>query len=183
MPRGAFTDLVLTFPLINDKGELTTNWVVLPSFPLFLRNVLYNLGKVGDAVREAAVQPGEPLVIRPEPQVKKVTVFPPRHTGPPRVGDKTLRRDPRTNFLFGDTERVGVYRVERDDGLSRYFAVNLLDPVESNIEPREQFFIGSERVTADQPRRQPRELWWWVVLVALVLLVVEWYIYNRRLYI
>jgi hypothetical protein len=183
MPRGAFTDLVLTFPLVNDKGELTTNWVVLPSFPLFLRNVLYNLGKVGDAVREAAVQPGEPLVIRPEPQVKKVTVFPPRHSGPPRVGEKTLRRDPRTNFLFADTERVGVYRVERDDGLSRYFAVNLLDPVESNIEPREQFFIGSERVTADRPHRQPRELWWWVVFLALVLLVVEWYIYNRRLYI
>jgi hypothetical protein len=182
MPRGPFIDLVLTFPLVNDKGELTTNWVVLPSFPLFFRNVLYNLGKVGDAVREKAVQPGEPMVLRPEPRVKQVTVIPPRHGGPPRVNKKTLRRDARAGFLFGETERLGVYRVERDDGATQYFAVNLLDPLESNIQPREQFMIGSESVKPDQPRRQPREIWWWVVLLALALLVVEWYIYNRRLY-
>ena len=45
----AFSDVVLTFPLVNDKGEWTSTWPVKPSFPLFLRNVLYQLGNVKDA--------------------------------------------------------------------------------------------------------------------------------------
>ncbi|MGL4550858.1 MAG: vWA domain-containing protein, partial [Gemmataceae bacterium] len=40
LPRRAFTDLVLTFPLVNDAGQWTTNWNLKLSFPVFLRNVL-----------------------------------------------------------------------------------------------------------------------------------------------
>jgi hypothetical protein len=44
IPRGSFTDLVLTFPLVGDDEKAATNWVLQPGFPLFLRNVLVTLG-------------------------------------------------------------------------------------------------------------------------------------------
>ena len=43
--RGSYTDLVMTFPLVSDGGDLVTNWPLQPSFPLFLRNVLYIAGE------------------------------------------------------------------------------------------------------------------------------------------
>jgi len=73
--------------------------------------------------------------------------------------------------------------VTRDDGAVRHFAVNLLDPNESNIEPRTEIKIGGEEVAAGQERRQPREVWKWIALAALVLLLVEWYVYNKRIYV
>ncbi|HLJ97781.1 MAG TPA: hypothetical protein VKU02_31760, partial [Gemmataceae bacterium] len=79
--------------------------------------------------------------------------------------------------------RIGVYRVAWGGEWQRSFAVNLLDADESNIEPRTAIHIGAEQVVSDQERRQPRELWKWFVLLALGLLVAEWYIYNRRVYV
>jgi hypothetical protein len=177
LPRGSFTDLVMTFPIINDKGDLTTNWPLQPSFPLFLRNVLYQLGNIRDAVREETVQPGEPMVLRPEAGVQWIKVTPPH-------GEATkLERGPRADFGFGNTDELGVYHVERDDGGQGGFAVNLLDGNESNIEPRSEIQLGSERIVSGQQRKQPLELWKWIILLALVLLMVEWYIYNRRIYV
>ena len=49
LARRSFTDLVLTFPLVNAAGEWTTTWNLKLSFPVFLRNVLYTLGNVRDA--------------------------------------------------------------------------------------------------------------------------------------
>ena len=177
MPRGSWTDLVLTFPLLNDRGDLITNWPLLPSFPLFLRNVLYNLGNVSDVVRETTVQPGEPMVLRPEAGVQQLTITPP--DGP----SQTLTRSGVSGFFYGDTEQTGIYKVASGDGLRRSFAVNLLDGEESNIEPRPEIKIGTETVTADPQRQQPRDLWKWLVLAALLLLLLEWYVYNRRIFI
>jgi Aerotolerance regulator N-terminal/von Willebrand factor type A domain len=177
LPRGSYTDLVMTFPLVDDRGELNTNWPLQPSFPLFLRNVVYVLGNVGDAVREATVQPGEPVVLRPEAGVRWLKITPPQ--GP----TETLQRGPRPEFTYANTELQGVYRVARDDGQERRFAVNLLDAAESDIEPRTEVQIGTERLIAGRERRQPHEMWKWAVLLALLLLLIEWYIYNRRIYV
>jgi len=177
LPRGPFTDLVLTFALIDDAGDLATNWPLLPSFPLFLRNVLYEMGNVTEADRERTVQPGEPMVLRPEADVKTLTI------APPRGSPEKVQRGSRPEFIFAGTDQLGIYKVTRDDGTLRHFAVNLLDPNESNIEPRTDIKIGGEEVTAGQERRQPREVWKWIALAALVLLLVEWYVYNKRIYV
>lgn len=172
--RGAFTDVIVPFPLINRKGELTTNWPLQPSFPLFFRNLLYILGNVDDAVRVLSVQPGEPMVLRPEAGVTELRVH------EPRGGTTKLERGNRPDFVFADTEQVGTYRVERRDGGHRFFTVNLLDPGESNLEPRDEIAIGNERVTAGVERPTPRDLWKWILLAAILLLLAEWYVYNRR---
>jgi VWA domain-containing protein len=173
--RGSYTDVVLTFPLINRKGELATNWALQPSFPLFIRNVLYMLGNVDDAVRVLSVQPGEPMVLRPEAGIRQVTIHGPG-------GTRTrMERGNRPDFIFADTEKTGVYKVERDDNATRWFSVNLLDGNESNLEPKETITIGNESVAAGEERRQPRELWKWILAAAVLLLLAEWHIYNRRI--
>ncbi len=177
--RGPYTDVVLAFALLGDQGDLMCDWPLQPSFPLFFRNVLNTLGNVDDAVRSAGVQPGEPMVLRPEAGVNRLTITPPDGSVL-----ELQKRPHRPDFEFADTDRVGVYtyRAGSEGGtVTRSFAVNLLDAGESNIEPRPEIRFGSEQVTAGQDRSQPLELWKWILLVAVVLLVVEWGLYNRRI--
>jgi hypothetical protein len=89
----------------------------------------------------------------------------------------------RTDFVYGATDRLGVYRARWSGAVQRSFAVNLLDAEESNIEPRTVLQFGSDQVVAGKERRQPRELWKWFVIAALIVLMAEWYIYNKRVYI
>ena len=119
--RQAFTDLVLTFPILTGKNEWNTNWPLAPSFPLFLRNVLYSYGNVSDAVSEDTVQPGMVKTLRPDVTRDEITVI------DPKGGRHILKRGKRPDFTFGETDWSGVYQVVWDDEMQRSFAVNLLD--------------------------------------------------------
>lgn len=178
--RESFTDLVMTFPLLTDDeaSRWNTDWPLKPSFPLFLRNVLYVLGNVSDAAYEENVRPGEVKTIRPDKAVQRMSIMAPDNQSQ-TLGDD---RQAKAAFPFGATDRVGVYQAKWEGG-QRSFAVNLLDPEESNIEPRPSIQIGNEVLTAGQQSAPPRELWKWFALVALLLLLLEWYIYNRRVYV
>jgi hypothetical protein len=177
LSRQSFTDLVMTFPILKDNGGFNTNWPLLPSFPLFLRNVLYGLGNISDGSSEETVQPGQPRTLRPDMAVSRITVTDPEGTA------KALDRGTRADFSYGDTNRTGVHKVSWDGAWQRSFAVNLLDADESNIEPRTSVQIGSVSVTGTREATQPHELWKWLVVVALGLLLAEWYVYNRRVYV
>jgi hypothetical protein len=61
--------------------------------------------------------------------------------------------------------------------------VNLLDAKESNLEPRTSIRIGKETIDDSETHIQAREIWKFVVVAALLLLLLEWYIYNRRIYV
>ena len=76
------------------------------------------------------------------------------------------------------------------------FAVNLFDREESDVRLRarqdgekglqevESLSIGYVDVAAESPSSPVRkELWTGLLLAALAVLVLEWYIYNRRVYI
>lgn len=175
--RQSFRDLVLTFPLVNDKDEWNTNWPLKPSFPLFLINVLYALGNVSEVVAVPSQQAGEERSIYPDTSASEIQV-----TGPGGIS-QTLRRSSRADFAFGATDHLGVYTIHWNNQEQRHFPVNLLDRDESSLEPRTAVHIGSARVKESQSRPQPQNLWKWIVLGALVLLLLEWYIYNRRVYI
>ncbi len=177
LSRQAYTDLVLTFPLITDKGEYNTTWWRLPSFPLFMQNVLMTLGNVRDETSEDPIKPGMVKALRPDVAVKEI------HVTDADGKVHSLNRGTRAEFSFGDTHKVGVYRVAWDGEWKSTFAVNLLDPEESNLEPRPEVKIGAKSVAAGGERGQPRELWKWLAFAALGLLLGEWYIYNRRVYV
>lgn len=177
LAREPFTDLVMTFAILGDKGEWNTNWPLHPSFPLYLRNILYALGNVSDGSNEETVQPGQVKTLRPDVSVTELEVADPDNK------PQTLTRGSRADFAYGDTHKVGVYKVGWNGEWRRSFAVNLLDQEESHLEPRGAVTIGDITVTAGKNRDQPRELWKWLVLAALGLLLAEWYVYNKRVYI
>jgi hypothetical protein len=177
LARQSFTDLVMTFPIFNNKGEWTTTWPLRLAFPLFLTNVVMVLGNVHDGANEEVVRPGDVKVLRPDRAMRSIDVeTPDGHT-------ETLRRGLRPDFPYGPLPRVGIYRVTWDGHVQRSFAVNLLDSQESDLLPRPSIDIGDERIVAGETRSTPRDVWKWVALAALVLLMLEWYIYNRRVYI
>src|SRR5262249_9942540 len=122
-------------------------------------------------------QPGQVKTLRPDVAVTQIDITDPAGKAQP------LNRGSRPDFSYSDTNQVGVYKVAWNGEWQRSFAVNLLDPEESNLEPRTEIWVGSVQVKAGTNRGQPRELWKWLVLGALVLLLAEWYIYNRRVYV
>src|SRR5262249_46311224 len=147
LPRRSYTDLVMTFPLINAEGKYATDWFKQSSFLVFLHNLLYTLGHVSDAAAERNLPPGEVMVLRPDGAVEEVTVT------DPAGGRKGVKRGAGREFVYRDTERVGVYRAAWPGG-GRRFAVNLLDESESNVQPRDDLKLGSQRVEAGASRRQ-----------------------------
>jgi hypothetical protein len=175
LPRRAFSDVVLAFPLVDGEGRWTTTWNLKLSFPVFLRNVLYLLGNVADAAAEDNVQPGDIKTLRPNAAVQALDVFDPARRR------ETLTRGVAGDFSYKNTDRVGVYEATWPGG-SRRFAVNLLDAEESNIQPRDSIKIGEQRLTAGQSRRQTYDTWKWIALAALVLLLLEWAAYHRRIF-
>jgi hypothetical protein len=185
LSRQSYTDLVQTFAIMSDDGRFNTLWPLSPSFPLFLRNVTYVLGNVSDAAGEETVQPGQVKALRPDMAIKEIEVVPPGAKGLPDGSGKpqALKRGTRPDFSYGDTEHVGVYEVRWAGKPQRNFAVNLLDADESNIEPRMEIQIGQDSIKAGKARGTPRDTWKWVALGALGLLLLEWYVYNRRVYI
>jgi hypothetical protein len=176
LQRQAFKDLILAFPLATDDAKWNTRWFLKPLFPLFLRNVLYSLGNVRDATTEDTVRPGQPKPLRPFGDVREIRVRTPSGT------PTTLERGTRSMFTYGGTSELGVYEALWEDQ-TRRFAVNLFDANESNIEPRPSVKIGEVEVQSGPARKQPRELWRWAVLFGLVFLLLEWWIYNRRVHV
>ena len=90
-----------------------------------------------------------------------------------------LDRGSRADFAFAGTHELGVYTAVSGDDRQR-FAVNLFDPAEGDIAPREAVSVGSQTVEAGKPRKQPRDLWKLAVLAGVVVLLAEWWIYNKR---
>ena len=180
IPRRAYTDLVLTFPLMTREGKWNTNWPLQITFPLFLRNVIVNFGNVRDAGAEESLHPGELKVIAARGATEARLQLPDGQM-------LKLERGSRPNFLIADTEQLGIYtltweepRGSRRVPESRRFAVNLFDTSESDLTPAESITIGTTTVTADQPRKQPVDLWKIPITLGLIAVLLEWWIYNRR---
>ncbi|MBL8826561.1 MAG: VWA domain-containing protein, partial [Planctomycetaceae bacterium] len=175
-PREAFEDVVQGFELVGNDS-IGTNWPVRLSFPVFVMNVLEYFGPSREQRAVENVRPGAVVALPVEAETERVVV-----TNP--AGERTeLVRDRRDQLHYSLTDRIGVYRIESGDQ-QRQFAVNLLDPAESDIRPRAEKSIqlGYTKVVGEQKwQAGRRELWKWLASAALVLVVIEWYVYNQRL--
>jgi hypothetical protein len=161
--------MVLTFAIEN------STWWSKPSFPVFMYNAIRYLGSGGAEVEAGAVRPGETLRVPAAAGADHVTLV--RPTG----AKLTLRPDSSGTAYFGGTERVGVYRVEGGMAGRDQFAVNLEDDWESDIKPAEQVVVDRQPLKAISAiKTATPEVWRWFVGAALVLVLFEWYIYNRR---
>jgi Ca-activated chloride channel homolog len=89
--------------------------------------------------------------------------------------------------IYADTDTLGAYVVEQflgDKLIARQrFAVNLFSKAESTIGPQPELKIqqtsGLQQATAGE-RVGRQEFWRWLAALALVVLVIEWLVYQRN---
>ncbi len=182
-PRQGYEDLVVGFEMYsNDKsGEIVynTDWQIRRSFPLFVMNMIKYLGGVRGSMSSLNVAPGEPALVRSRLVVNEVRIKSP-------VGaQSSVGREGENAFVYTFTNELGVYQVREgaDDDVSQRFTVNLFDTRESNIVPLDEIDLGESEVTGKTGVQRSRfELWKWILLAGFGVLVIEWYIYNQRVY-
>jgi hypothetical protein len=193
-PRDSYQDAVFGFEIIGTRPDgsrtANTNWPIRPSFPTFWLNVLEYLATRGEQHMAASVRPGRPVELRAAALVDRMTVV------NPQGGETIVPRAEDDSFRFTATDAPGVYEVRQGDVVIERFAVNLFDRAESDVgvrptqDPDSQtlrpadIHIGhfdAAPTTDRAPARQ--ETWKLLVACALAVLLLEWYIYNRRVYI
>lgn len=179
--RDRFADLVMTFPLVVDEGGRNvwnTNWPKQPAgtLPLFLDNMLSQLGRFKEY--EAPTTPGQPKTFDPGIPVTEAYV---RRKEPTPTNAIEVKRATRQELIYNAPESIGLYEVQWGEKEPYRFAVNLQDLQESTLVPRDDLWLGQDQIkTQSEPIQARRELWPWLVILALVLLFVEWVVYQRR---
>jgi len=183
-PRERFEDIVLGFSLAvwrvrNDQGNLKgyIGWPMSQSFPVFVRNMLSYFGSDPSQAETGGLRPGSPVVLdNPSPKTELSVQLPNGKTEP-------IRQTASGKSTFTKTADLGVYEVRSGKETVSRFAVNLFDTTESDIRPDStpSLDIGYVRVVAQSGWEAARqETWKWLLGLGLVVLLVEWYIYNRR---
>ena len=80
-------------------------------------------------------------------------------------------------------DKVGVYQLDPPVPQFERIAVNLLDANESNVVPIETAPGGVGEAIVSGNKKSRLELWWWLVAcAALPLLLIEWWVYTRRVH-
>jgi Ca-activated chloride channel homolog len=174
--EGKGTHLVVAFDLLQ------SNWPLKVSFPIFLNQALQFMAVGGEMALRQSYEPGatptvpRSLIQRAGSDVKQLTLKGPDGTQVkpiPASGDVALPA----------LEHVGVYTTEPPVPPYDRMAVNLLDPVESNTFPAANVPGGAAEVREGTGAKSRMELWWWIVAcAALPLLLIEWWVYTRRVH-
>jgi hypothetical protein len=181
-PRGPFQDAVLGFSIVQatDQGvAVNTDWGIKRSFPVFVYSAVEFLGGGITESSAPTVQPGWPIGLQLSSRFKNFEVAFPN-------GTRTeLVRGDESRSVFTQTDQPGPYAVFAD-GLERpieTFCVNLFSTRESNLATEATVKMGYEKVTASGTTVQARqETWRWILLIGLAMLVVEWIVFNRRVF-
>jgi len=161
--------------LLAPFDVLQSNWPFEPGFVLFCHNAMNFLSMQVGQDQQGGLDVGQPIVVeglKPETAVK-VTA-----PGSPAVESKTTSAGV---MRFPATDRVGVYSVDVSEEPARFFAVNMLDADESEIEPRKEIVLAGQTVQAQQSvARANLPVWPWLVGLALMLACAEWLAYNLK---
>lgn len=166
---------VLAFDLHNSDLPLQIAW------PVLVANLMdwYTPPGLTGGVHNLSV--GQPLALQPPAAAAAVRVT------LPGGGQQTL---PVTGgpLVFASTGQTGLYTAEAlENGAvtaRAAFAVNLFEPLESDIRPQAAVTLGRQTVAlgAREDVGQ-QEFWPLLALAALAVLLLEWYAYHRRMHI
>jgi hypothetical protein len=168
---------------------LESDWWRHVSFVVFLAQAVQYLGDEGAGLGQM-VQPGGVLTDRLPPGAKDVRV-----TLPDRTQAEMGQPSPDGTVVYGPVQRSGVYQVswtgvpgptdaKVGDRAVRPFAANLLDATESEIGTASTVALANTKVSADPnaEAQTTRQLWPWLLLAAFVVMLFEWFIYNRKVH-
>jgi hypothetical protein len=150
------------------------------SFPVFMYQALQYLALGSEMdVREAFAPGATPTI--PLGDVKRVAGDRAeiRVNGP--GGSKPVKIPTAGDFVLPALDQVGLYTLDVPVPGYDKMAVNLLDTNESNLIPSEAAPGGIGETVATSGKSRV-ELWWWLAALAVPLLLVEWFVYTRRVH-
>ncbi len=181
LARDASQYLIIAFGLMTeDRGSyvLNTYWIANPDFVVFMHNAVQYLAAAIATTGKKSIKPGEPVTLSLPRRTTLVTVHRPDGTddGNLPAANQTLH--------YGSTRNVGTYRVEPGVSGHDTFAVNLFSTEESLVAPAATLSLGTDVVTTQAGSVAVNEpAWPYFVLAMLALLLVEWIVYNRRVFV
>jgi Ca-activated chloride channel homolog len=145
------------------------------AYPILFSNLINYLSPPSAFDSSQSLQAGESLTLVPPTDAEQVVIASPSNKTYTLAAGQTL---------FSQTNELGYYAVNfvsKDSSKAEYFAVNLFDPSESNLQPRKTLQIGSTSVTptiSEQVGLQ--ELWKWFAGLALIISMIEWQVFHRK---
>jgi hypothetical protein len=176
--------LLCAVPLDN---SWRTNLTDLPAFAPLAHQLVYYLAGARSAERN--LQPGQPLLYRPEREETPGTL-----TLQPPEGEAKPLTPAGWPLVYEHTRETGVYRLTKADGRAVYYVVQS-DPQESDLTPNTAedrakvakqvplVYEGGRdnaRETAQVPPADPKqELWWWFMTGVVALLCGEVWMTRR----
>jgi hypothetical protein len=177
--------IIVAFDLMS--LPLEGAWTFDPSYPIFLANVVRYLGGGGKHRKdELLVRTGGVAELRFPATSALATITPPKDGGAPydikiRSGDELLR--------VATLDHAGIYKAElkaegkKEPLRTTFFAANLADVDESTIAPVKDLVVAGKKVVGDETAEESnQDMWKWAAIAALVLIMIEWWVYNRRTY-
>ncbi|MDB5322250.1 MAG: hypothetical protein JWN40_3881 [Phycisphaerales bacterium] len=172
--EGRSTHLIVGFDVLQ------SNWPLKLSFPIYMYQALQYLALGSEMDVREAFPPGATPTI-PLGDIKRVAADRKEiHlTGP--GGTRTIKIPEAGDFVLPPLDRVGLYTLDVPVPGYDKMAVNLLDSNESNLIPSDHppGDIGDTQVTTGRARV---ELWWWLAALGVPLLLIEWFVYTRRVH-
>lgn len=154
------------------------------AFPLLLSNLMGYLAP-GSGAEAAQLLPEQPLALQVDPTIEEVRVTRPDGSiASSRNGGVTLQDG---QAIFAATNSLGVYTVDEvraNETIAQHrYAVNLFAPNESRITPQRDLSVpqtSGAQSTIALERDGRQEIWRWIALVALLVLLLEWFVYQRN---
>lgn len=157
-----------------------SNWWQDRSFPIFVQNAVDFLTLGRDEAGDGVLTTGDPIRIRAAEAAGGATIV-----------DADGRALPVTEPGAGESaehpplRRAGLYELipsEQSSLPPRLIAVNLLNAFESQVASVPSIEIaGRETRASERSDARQREIWSWFVLLALVLLTIEWVVFDRKM--
>jgi uncharacterized protein YegL len=170
------THFIMAFDIID------STWPLKPSFPVFMHNMMQFLALGSEMDVRPQFEPGAtPRIQRAMIQKSAPTATELKLTGPMPL--RVVKIKPEGDVALPALDRVGVYAVDPAIPPFDNIAVNLLDYNESNLIPSEKAPGGVGETLQQGAGKSRLELWWWLVAcAALPLLLIEWWVYTRRVH-
>ena len=180
-PREGFEDCALSLSLVQNvdgREAPATDWITKLSFPIFVHNTVRYLANSQSEALGLSVRPGESIVLQSDSPLEAIRVRAPDGTM------KDVRRGATGGYLYSATDQTGAYEILEGEKVTRRFAVNLFDSMESDVRARlSPLQLGPKQVEASQGAVMRRvEGWRYLAWLALAVVLFEWYVYNRRVY-
>lgn len=196
---GQWRAIVIPFDLAK------SNWPFDVSFVVFMASAVDYLGGAGDSspvnaeagkLPQGMVQPGSVLADRLPVGASGARIRVPASAAIGSRTEEALTIAADGRIVFGPVRTTGIYDVSWvgpaapadrsvDGRAMRTFAANLMDAAESDVGSSDELALATQVVRASSAGRSvtDRKLWPWLLLGALGIVLLEWFVYNRKVHV